>query len=87
MALRGIENAALMTCGTDGIDGPTDAAGAIVTGETIVRGERAGLSAEDALAANDSYNYLRAVDALVFTGLTGTNVGDVTNGLLYSDSD
>ena len=83
LILSGVEGVALSAFGTDGVDGPTDAAGAIVTGETIAQGDRLGLSAQAALAENDSYPYLKAVGALVVTGPTGTNVGDLTIGLIY----
>jgi len=83
IALRGVDRVAVMTLGTDGIDGPTDAAGAIVTGEAVLRGEALGLSAETALSNNDTYPYLQALDALVITGTTGTNVNDLTVALVY----
>jgi glycerate 2-kinase len=63
--------------GTDGIDGPTDSAGAIADETTIVRAERAGLSALHALEENDSWTFFAALDDLILTGPTGTNVGDV----------
>ncbi|HYH81794.1 MAG TPA: DUF4147 domain-containing protein [Longimicrobium sp.] len=75
----GIVAAAL---GTDGTDGPTTAAGAIVDGETISRGTEAGLDARDHLARNDSHPYLRATADLLVTGPTGTNVCDVVVILL-----
>jgi glycerate 2-kinase len=63
--------------GTDGIDGPTDAAGGIGDGGTVERGRRAGREANDALADNDAYPFLRATGDLLCSGPTGTNVGDV----------
>ena len=63
--------------GTDGIDGPTDAAGAIVDGTTLRRARDAGLDAAAALQAHDSYSFFRALGDLVITGPTGTNVGDL----------
>ena len=63
--------------GTDGIDGMSPAAGAIVDGETVARGRALGLDAAAALVANDSFGYLAAVDATIVTGPTGTNVGDL----------
>lgn len=63
--------------GTDGTDGPTDAAGGIVDGETLSRGASAGLDARDFLARNDSHPFLRATGDLLVTGPTGTNVNDV----------
>lgn len=63
--------------GTDGIDGPTDAAGAVVDWETVRRGREQGLDPHDHLARHDSYPFLAASGDLVRTGPTGTNVGDV----------
>jgi len=63
--------------GTDGIDGPTDAAGAIVDSGTVARGLEKGQSAEDCLARNDSYTFLEASGDLVITGASGTNVADL----------
>ena len=63
--------------GTDGIDGPTDAAGGIVDGGTIGRGRTLGLDATTALADNDAYPYLSATGDLIVTGPTGTNVADL----------
>jgi glycerate-2-kinase len=70
--------AALLSGGTDGIDGPTDAAGAICDSTTIDRAGRAGLRAPDEyLADNDAYRFFEALGDLVVTGPTGTNVGDI----------
>ena len=63
--------------GTDGVDGPTPAAGAVVDGGTLARGREAGLDAADHLARNDAHPYLAATGDLLVTGPTGTNVGDV----------
>ena len=63
--------------GTDGIDGPTGAAGAIVDGRTVSRGVQLGLDVDRYLAENDSGTYLEATGDLLVTGPTGTNVGDV----------
>ena len=65
------------TLGTDGIDGPTEAAGAIVDGGTISRGVGLGLDADLFLADNDSGTYLQASGDVLVSGPTGTNVGDV----------
>ena len=80
--LDGLPNVALASVGSDGTDGPTDAAGGIVTGETSARLRGQGLSVERALAENDAYPTLAAVDGLVVTGPTGTNVNDVAIGLV-----
>lgn len=63
--------------GTDGIDGPTDAAGALVDGTTVQRGRSQGLDPEDCLRRNDSHRFLEATGDLLVTGPTGTNVGDL----------
>ena len=63
--------------GTDGTDGPTDAAGAVSDGDTISRAEAAGLSPNDFLKNNDAYHFFKPLDDLVMTGPTGTNVADV----------
>ena len=65
------------TMGTDGIDGPTGAAGAIVDGRTVSRGVQLGLDVNRYLAENDSGTFLEATGDLLVTGPTGTNVGDV----------
>jgi glycerate-2-kinase len=77
LAMAKIEDVALASVGTDGIDGPTDAAGAIVDGMTIGRAQATGLDASVALARHDSYPFFRALGDLVVTGPTGTNVGDL----------
>jgi glycerate 2-kinase len=66
-----------LACGTDGIDGPTPAAGAVVDGQTAVRAKVLGLNLERALGRNDSYPVLAALDAVVIRGDTGTNVADL----------
>jgi len=63
--------------GTDGIDGPTDAAGAFASPGTVADGDRAGVSAATALIRNDSYNFFKAAGGLFVTGPTGTNVSDI----------
>jgi glycerate 2-kinase len=71
-----------LVAGTDGIDGPTDAAGAIVTSTTVARAREAGLDPRLALASNDSYTFFKALGDLVITGPTGTNVTDIFVGLV-----
>jgi glycerate-2-kinase len=78
---RGRRIAALVA-GTDGIDGPTDAAGAFASPDTVADGERAGVSAATALARNDSYNFFSVSGGLFVTGPSGTNVSDVFFGLV-----
>lgn len=72
----------LLSAGTDGTDGPTDAAGAIVDGTTILKGERAGLNLDSYLNDSDSYHYLKAIGDLLITGPTGTNVMDIQIALV-----
>jgi hydroxypyruvate reductase len=71
----------LLAAGTDGTDGPTTDAGAIVDSTTVERGTLAGLDADDCLARADSGRFLEAAGDLLHTGHTGTNVGDVVLGL------
>ena len=73
---------AALFAGTDGIDGPTDAAGGFASPAIVERGRRAGLSAEMAAARNDSYNFLKAAGGLFVPGPTGTNVSDIFIGLV-----
>lgn len=77
LALEGMPGMALMALATDGSDGPTDAAGAMVDGETARQARLLGYDPIEALAANDSYPLLDAVGALMRTGPTGTNVNDL----------
>lgn len=67
----------LASVGTDGIDGPTDAAGAVADGSTIERARRLALDLHASLADNDSHAFFAALGDLVVTGETGTNVGDL----------
>jgi glycerate-2-kinase len=76
--LSGLDGVVVASFSTDGIDGPTDAAGAIVDGKTLSRAQKIGLSAEEFLANNDSYDYFSKLNDLLFTGSTGTNVNDVS---------
>ena len=68
---------ALASIGTDGVDGATDAAGAIIDGQTVRRAEKMSLSVEEYLRNNDSYNFFKPIGDLIFTGPTGTNVNDI----------
>jgi glycerate 2-kinase len=67
----------LLSCGTDGIDGTSEAAGAFVDGETYARAQAEQLDPEDFLERNDSHTFFEALGDLVVTGPTGTNVGDI----------
>ena len=75
--IAGMENLVVFSIGSDGTDGPTDAAGGIVDGATARRLKEKGINLQEILDNNDSYNALAALDALVKTGPTGTNVNDV----------
>jgi len=68
---------ALASAGTDGIDGPTDAAGAIVDSTTTSRAACAGLRVEAALESNGAYDFFEPLGDLLVWGPTGTNVGDL----------
>jgi hydroxypyruvate reductase len=75
--ISGLDNVVVLSGGTDGTDGPTDAAGGVVDGFSLARGNALGLAAEDFLDRNDSYAFLRATDDLLITGPTLTNVMDI----------
>ena len=75
-------NAAVFSVGSDGTDGPTDAAGGYVDGDTNAALQAAGLDVFEVLKQNDAYHALQAVDGLLVTGPTGTNVNDVAVALL-----
>jgi len=77
IALAGTRGICLLAAGTDGTDGPTDAAGAFADGETVSRASAMGLAARDALDRNDSYHFFQALGDLLKTGPTGTNVMDL----------
>ena len=80
-AIAGL-NAAVFSVGSDGTDGPTDAAGGYVDGETFAALAAKGWNVFDTLQHNDAYHALRAVEGLIMTGATGTNVNDVAVALL-----
>jgi hydroxypyruvate reductase len=75
--LDGLPGVVALSGGTDGTDGPTDAAGALADGSTIARAKERGLAANDFLARNDSYHFFDALGDLIKTGPTRTNVMDV----------
>lgn len=81
-ALDGHKNMAVFSVGSDGTDGPTDAAGGYADGDTRTAIEKAGFSVFDMLKNNDAYTALKAADGLIFTGPTGTNVNDVAVALV-----
>jgi len=75
--VAGMRGITLLSAGTDGTDGPTDAAGAIVNGETIQKAKLINLDPEAYLANNDSYTFFSKTGELLITGPTGTNVMDL----------
>jgi len=77
LAIQGWDDVLIASLGTDGSDGPTDAAGGIVDGSTVSRGQALGLSAVAALDQNDAYTFLSQTDNLLVTGPTNTNVNDL----------
>jgi len=78
LKISGLKGVVIASVSTDGIDGPTDAAGAIVDGNTISRSKSKGLNAEKYLQNNDSYSFFKELGDLVFSGPTGTNVNDIS---------
>ncbi len=83
ITLADTQHVAVMSFATDGIDGPTDAAGAIITGDTAARAKSLGFVPQEALQENDAYPLLKAAGTLLHTGLTGTNLNDLVVGLIY----
>ena len=75
--IAGLRDVVILSAGTDGTDGPTDAAGAIVDGETVSRAIAKGLSPRAALDTNDAYPFFQQLGDLIITGPTKTNVMDV----------
>ncbi len=80
--LPALPGSLVLAAGTDGTDGPTDAAGAVVDGTTLVRARAKGVDHESALARNDAYHFFAVLGDLVVTGPTGTNLMDLYLGLL-----
>ena len=76
--LAEVADVMLITLATDGDDGPTDAAGAVVTGESAQRAQSLGLDVSDHLSRNDAYPFFEKLGDLLKTGPTGTNVNDLT---------
>jgi glycerate-2-kinase len=77
LEIDGVDGVTLLAAGTDGTDGPTDAAGAVVDGRTISRARSMQLDAPAYLNNNDSYAFFRKTNDLLVTGPTGTNVMDI----------
>lgn len=82
LGIAGMKNVVLLSAGTDGTDGPTDAAGAICDGETVQRALDKGLDPKSYLADNDSYRFFGRLHDLIVTGPTHTNVMDIHLALI-----
>ena len=76
--IAGLKDVTVFSLGSDGTDGPTDAAGGITDGDTMNKLAAAGLDIDAVLADNDAYHALKAIDGLLVTGPTGTNVNDLS---------
>lgn len=76
--LAGCQNTCIFSVGSDGTDGPTDAAGGIADEHTLSKLTAAGMDIRKVLADNDAYHALKTIDGLIMTGPTGTNVNDLT---------
>jgi len=77
MEIEGMNGITLLSAGTDGTDGPTDAAGAVVDGQTVIKANTLGMNPETYLSNNDSYHFFKEINELFITGPTGTNVMDI----------
>ena len=82
VGIAGLDGVVVASLGSDGTDGPTDAAGGIVDGKTEAALKAQGVSIPEVLKENDAYNALKKADALLMTGPTGTNVNDVAVALI-----
>ncbi len=80
--IEGLDNVLLVSAGTDGTDGPTDAAGAWADGNTAARAREAGMNPREYLARHDAYHFFQKLDDLIVTGPTRTNVMDVRLALI-----
>jgi glycerate 2-kinase len=85
MEIEGTSGITLLSAGTDGTDGPTDAAGAVVDGKTVMEAREKGINPEAYLDDNDSYDFFKGIEGLLVTGPTGTNVMDVQLVLIETD--
>ena len=83
--IAGLTNAAVFSVGSDGTDGPTDAAGGYCDGDTVAALKEKGMDVFEVLRNNDAYTALGAVDGLIITGPTGTNVNDVAVALVRGE--
>lgn len=82
ISIRGIKGVYIASIGSDGIDGVTDAAGAVVDGNTCLSAKRKGINPDEYLLDNNSYEFFKKVGGLIYTGYTGTNVNDFIVGLI-----
>lgn len=78
IGIEGMDNVAVFSLGSDGTDGPTDAAGGFADGNTAKTLKEQGINIFDVLQINDAYNALKKTDGLIITGPTGTNVNDIS---------
>ena len=85
VGIAGIPGAAVFSVGSDGTDGPTDAAGGYVDYTTQAELKAQGVEIFDVLKENDAFHALRKVNGLIYTGPTGTNVNDVAVALLKTE--
>lgn len=76
--IDGLDNVSIFSFGSDGTDGPTDAAGGYVDGDSLQKLNAQGISVDKVLEDNDSYHALQKIDGLIITGPTGTNVNDLS---------
>ncbi|MBQ6716636.1 MAG: glycerate kinase [Clostridia bacterium] len=83
--LSGLENAAIFSVGSDGTDGPTDAAGGYADGYSLAALKKMGFAPYEVLKNNDAYTALASIGGLIVTGPTGTNVNDVSVALIWAD--
>ena len=86
-SLKGHGAATFAALATDGVDGPTDAAGAIADDSSVGRGLKLGLDPDETIESNDSYNYFSKVGGLLMTGPTGTNVNDIVVAVAIPEKD
>jgi len=78
LKIGNMDGAVVASLSTDGVDGPTDAAGALADGKTMLRAHELGLNPRKFLAENDSYSFFSRLGDLIFTGVTGTNIDDIS---------
>jgi glycerate 2-kinase len=83
LEIAGLDNVCIVAIGTDGTDGPTDAAGAVIDGHTMARAQSLSVDLVKALTRHNTYPALKTLHQLIITGPTGTNVNDLYILLLY----